>query len=101
MSRPKFPNSFMLFVHNSTPLWLLEICLSIFVVRCSSSKVKTVPNLGMSRLISLTKLSSLGSAAPFTRTSHYSTLNSNMKKINVQLFHNTHTKKKLVGYVWI
>ena len=35
-------------------------------------RVKTVPNLGMSFFISLTKLSS---AATFTRTSHYSTLN--------------------------
>ena len=24
--RPKFPKSFMLFVHNSMPSWLLEFC---------------------------------------------------------------------------
>ena len=34
--------------------------------------MKTLPNLGMSRFISLTKLSS---AALFTKTSHYSNLN--------------------------
>ena len=34
--RPKFPKSFMLLAHNSTPLWLLEFCLSIFAVSCSS-----------------------------------------------------------------
>ena len=34
--RPKFPKSFMLWAHNSTPLWLLEFCLSIFAVSCSS-----------------------------------------------------------------
>ena len=56
---PKFPKSFMLLAHNSTPLWLLEFCLSVFAVSCSS-------------FISLTKLSS---AAPFTRTAHYSKLN--------------------------
>ena len=34
--RPKFPKSFMLLAHNSTRLRLLEICLSIFVLICSS-----------------------------------------------------------------
>ena len=34
--RPKFPKSFMLFAHNSRPLWQLECCLSIFGVSCSS-----------------------------------------------------------------
>ena len=34
--RPKFPKSFMLLAHSSTPLWLLEFCLSIFTVSCSS-----------------------------------------------------------------
>ena len=33
---PKFPKSFMPLTHNSTPLWLLEFCLSIFAVNCSS-----------------------------------------------------------------
>ena len=33
---PKFPKSFMFLAHNSTPLWLLEFCLSIFAVSCSS-----------------------------------------------------------------
>ena len=48
---------------------------------------KTEPNLGMSRFISLTKLSS---AAFFKRTSHYSNLNFTYEEdYNVQLFHNT------------
>ena len=34
--RSKFPKSFMLHVHNSTPLWPLEFCLSISAVSCSS-----------------------------------------------------------------
>ena len=34
--RPKFPKSFMLLAHNSTSLRLLEFCLSIFVLSCSS-----------------------------------------------------------------
>ena len=34
--RPKFPKSFILLAHNSTPLWLLELCVSIFAVSCSS-----------------------------------------------------------------
>ena len=46
--RPKFPKSFMLLAHTSTPLWLLEFCLSIFAVSCSSlsgdsAKVRYVP----------------------------------------------------------
>ena len=34
--RPKFPKSFMLFGPQLNALWLLEFCLSIFVVSCSS-----------------------------------------------------------------
>ena len=66
--RPKFPKSFMLLAHNSTPSWLLEFCFSIFVAEAAPVSVKTVPNLGMSRFISLIKLSP---AALFTRTSHF------------------------------
>ena len=33
---PKFPKSFMLLAHNSSPLWLLEFCSSIFALSCSS-----------------------------------------------------------------
>ena len=34
--RPNFPKSFMLLAHNSTRVCLLEFCLSIFFVSCSS-----------------------------------------------------------------
>ena len=33
---PKFLRQSILLAHNSTPLWLLEFCLSIFAVSCSS-----------------------------------------------------------------
>ena len=61
----KFLKSFMLLAHYSTPLWLLEFCLSIFVVSCSSlnedsTEFRYVP---------------LYFADQFIRTSHYSTLN--------------------------
>ena len=38
--RPKFPKSFILLAHCSTRLCLLEFCLSIFVVSCSSGEVR-------------------------------------------------------------
>ena len=41
--RPKFPKSLMLLANNSTLLWLLEFCSSIFVVGCSSLKEVRCP----------------------------------------------------------
>ena len=53
-----------------------------------------MPNLGMSRFISLIKLSS---AAAFARTSHYSNLNFTYEE-DFNSFSTTQ-KKKIVGYV--
>ena len=57
-----------------------------------------MPNLGMSRFISLTKLSS---AALFHKNfdSHYSNLNFTYEE-DYNSFSTTQ-KKKLVGYIWI
>ena len=51
---PEIVLCFPVLAHNSTPLWLLEFCLSILVVSCSSL---SEPNLGMPRFndILLTK----------------------------------------------
>ena len=68
----EIPEIVMLLAHNSTPLWLLEFCLSIFAVSCFSLSEDSAEFLGMSRFISLIKLSS---AALSTRISHYSNLN--------------------------
>ena len=74
----RFPKWFMLLAHNPTPLWLLEFWLSIFVVSCSSlsedsAEFRYVP-LYNYRWPSVHPPS--WSAAPLTRTSHYSNLNS-------------------------
>ena len=55
-----------------------------------------MPNLGMSRFISLIKLSS---AAAFARTSHYSNVNFTYEE-DYNSFSTTQ-KKIIVGYVWI
>ena len=97
--RPKFPKSFMFLAYNSTPLWLLEFCLSIFVVSCSSlgedsAEFRYVP-LYIADQVEF----------PEFRCSFYknfillpSKFIYERKKINS--FFITHTKK-LVGNVWI
>ena len=57
--RPKFPKSFMLLAHNSTPLWLLEFCLSIFAVSCSSLIEDSAELRYVRSFISLIKLNPL------------------------------------------
>ena len=68
---PEIVLCFSVLAHNSTPLWLLEFCLSIFVVTWStlsedSAEFRYVPLYIADRVVF---------AASFTRTSHYSTLN--------------------------
>ena len=72
--RPKFPKSFMLVAHYTCNAFItVGILLKYFRGKLLQFEWKqSVPNLGMSRFISLTKLSP---AAPFTRTAHYSNLN--------------------------
>ena len=83
----------MLLAHNSMPLWLLEFCLSTFVVSCSSlsedsAEFRYVP-LYISDQVEFPKF-----CCSFTKTSHYSTLNSHMKTINSFVI--TLTKKNLL-----
>ena len=57
---------------------------------------KAVSILGMSSFISLTKLCS---AASFTRTSHYSTLNFTYVELEINSF--SLVQQKTSGYIWI
>ena len=59
--RPKFRKCLMLLAHNSIRSCLLEFRFSVFVVSCSSLSEVRLPNLDMSRFISLTKLCSAAS----------------------------------------
>ena len=91
---PKFPKSFMLLGHNSRPLWQLEFCFSIFAVSCSNLSEESA-NLGMSRFLSLTKLSS---AALFTTTSNYSNLNFTYEE-DYNSFSTTQKKKNKTSWI--
>ena len=77
------------------------ISVGILLKRCRRKLLqfasKTVLNLGMSRFISPTKLCS---AASFTKTSHYSTLNFTRVE-DEKFFHNACTATKLAGHIWI
>ena len=71
----------MLLAHNSTPLWLLEFYLSIFVVSCSSLSEDSA-EFSYDPLHIADQAEFPEFRCSFTRTLRYSILNSHMKKIS-------------------